>query len=136
MPEIIEPIDLARQVPRTTVISAIGRWLVRRAARRPRRNGGLTETVDQVKITVEINELKPGITNSHAVADYVRALFKLRALKRAAADASIEAEQCKRTLNNAQLIEAVGLLYDVGPVRRQLQQVTPPNGQGLSRNGE
>jgi hypothetical protein len=79
--------------------------------------------VDEVKITLEIRELKPGVTNSHAVAAYVRALFKVRALKRAAADASIEAERCKRILNNAQLIEAVGLLYNVGPVRRPLQRV-------------
>jgi hypothetical protein len=77
-----------------------------------------------VKITVEIEELGHGATNLPAVADYVRAVFKVRALKAAVTEAVAEAEQFKQRLNGAQLNEALRLIYDTAASR-------PPYSQGL-----
>jgi hypothetical protein len=70
-----------------------------------------------VKITVEIEELGHGVTDSPAVADYVHALFKVRGLKAAVAEAVAEAEQRRDRLNGAQLNEALRLVYDTGANR-------------------
>jgi hypothetical protein len=65
-----------------------------------------------VKITVEIEELRRGATDSPTVADYVSTLFKMRALRGAVTDAVVEAEQHRQRLNGAQLNEALRLFYD------------------------
>lgn len=66
-----------------------------------------------MQITVEIEE--PGllgVSHSQAVADYVRSLFKVRALKRAVTEAVLEAEQRRQRLTGSQLNEALRLFYD------------------------
>jgi hypothetical protein len=88
-----------------------------------------------VRIMVEIEEFEPGVTNSQAVADYVRALFKVRALKRAVTDALIEAEERRQTLNGTQLREAFRLVYDTGAIHRTPGVVRRVNRQGASRDG-
>jgi hypothetical protein len=75
-----------------------------------------------VKITVEIEELGHGATTLPAVAAYVRAVFKVRALKAAVTEAVAEAEQLKQGLNGAQLNEALRLVYDTGANRRSYPQ--------------
>jgi hypothetical protein len=65
-----------------------------------------------VKITVEIEELGRVATDSPTVADYVCALFKIRALKGAVTDAVVEAEQHRQRLNGAQRNEALRVFYD------------------------
>jgi hypothetical protein len=88
---------------------------VQRADRtRQRQPGGK----GHVQITVEIEELGHGATDSPAVADYVHALFKVRGLKAAVAEAVAEAEQRRNRLNGAQLNEALRLVYDTGANRR------------------
>jgi hypothetical protein len=72
-----------------------------------------------VKITVEIDELEAGVRTSHAVADYVRAMLKVRSLRRAVGEALLEAEHCKRKLRAPQLADAEKLLEGVEPARRQ-----------------
>jgi hypothetical protein len=70
-----------------------------------------------VKITVEIDELEAGVRTSHAVADYVRAMLKVRSLRRAVGEALLEVEHCKRKLRAPQLADAQKLLEAVEPAR-------------------
>jgi hypothetical protein len=63
-----------------------------------------------VKITVEIDEFEPDVRVSHAVADYVRVMLKVWSLRRAVAEALLEAEYCKKRLKGSQLLEARTLL--------------------------
>ena len=71
-----------------------------------------------MRITIEIDDLEPGVTESQAVADYVRALFKVRALTRAHTMALREAETRAERLTTRELQEANGLIYNVGAIRR------------------
>jgi hypothetical protein len=76
-----------------------------------------------MQITVEIEEPKLlGVSQSQAVADYVRSLFKVRALKRAVTEAVLENEQRRQRLTGSQLNEALRLFYEhraVGEARRE-----------------
>ena len=63
-----------------------------------------------MKITVEIDEFEAGVRMSHAAAAYVRVMLKVRSLRRAVAEALLEAEYCKKKLKGPQLLEARKLL--------------------------
>jgi hypothetical protein len=90
--------------------------------------------VNDVKITVEVDELEPGRTKSHRVADYVRAMFKVRALRRALGEALIAAERCKHKLNETQLDDARELLGDIVAVRRKFRLIRGPNRRSDTRD--
>jgi hypothetical protein len=51
-----------------------------------------------VRIVVEVPDLPPGRTKSHAVANYVRALIKYQALRRDLAHAALEVARCKKAV--------------------------------------
>jgi hypothetical protein len=51
-----------------------------------------------VKIVVDVPDLPPDRTKSHAVASYVRALIKYQALRRDLAHAALEVARCKKAL--------------------------------------
>ena len=53
-----------------------------------------------VKIVVEVQDLPPGSASSYTVASYVRAVLKVRALRRELAHALLEAERCKKALRS------------------------------------
>lgn len=72
-----------------------------------------------MKISVEVEDLKPGLTNSYTVASYVRAILKLRALRREVANALLEVERRKKAINGRhlagrQLAEAQRVLEELG----------------------
>jgi hypothetical protein len=72
-----------------------------------------------VKIIVEVQDLEPGRTKSYAVASYVRAVLKLRALRREVGNALLEVERRKKALNGRPLdpkarAEAQRLLDELG----------------------
>jgi hypothetical protein len=71
---------------------------------------------DHVKITVEIEEFD-GVTTSHAVAAYVRAMLKVRSLRRAVGEALLEVESCKQRLRESQMAEAQTLLESLDTVQ-------------------
>jgi hypothetical protein len=75
-----------------------------------------------VKIRVEIEEPDARVRTSHAVADYVRAMLRIRSLRRAVGEALLEAEHCKKKLKAAQVLEAHRLLEgaDRSPARSPL----------------
>ena len=81
--------------------------------------------MDDVKITVEVEELEPGHTNSRHVADYVRVMFRVRALRRAVGEALLEAEHCKQKLKATHLVEAQRLLDGVGAGRQRFRLILP-----------
>jgi len=83
-----------------------------------------TGAVENVKISVEVEELKPGLTHSHFVADYLRAMLKLKALRRAVGETLLEVELCKAKLNATRLAEAQKLL-DGGEGNRQTFRLLP-----------
>jgi hypothetical protein len=83
-----------------------------------------TGAVENVKISVEVEELEPGLTNSHFVADYLRAMLKLKALRRAVGETLLEVELCKAKLNATRLAEAQKLL-DGGEANRQRFRLLP-----------
>jgi hypothetical protein len=51
-----------------------------------------------VRIIVEVPDLPPGSTKSHAVANYVRALITYQALRRDLAHAALDIARCKKAL--------------------------------------
>ena len=51
-----------------------------------------------VRIIVQVPDLEPGRTKSHAVANYVRAAVKVQALRREFAIAVLEMRRCKQAL--------------------------------------
>jgi hypothetical protein len=70
-----------------------------------------------VKILVEVPDVSPDRTSSHAVACYVRAVLGLRALRREIAQKLLEVERCKKAIAGrlqaeALLAQAQGLLDD------------------------
>ena len=72
-----------------------------------------------MRILVEVQNLEPGRTRSNAVASYVRAVLKLRALRRELAETLLEVERRKTTLNGRHLTgrdlaEAQRLLEEFG----------------------
>jgi hypothetical protein len=72
-----------------------------------------------VRIIVDVQDLQPGRATKYTVANYVRAVLKVRALRRELAHALLEVEQCKKALNSrrdagALLAEAQGLLGELG----------------------
>lgn len=84
-----------------------------------------------MKITVEVDELEPGRTNSHHVADYVRAMLRVRALRRALGEALLEAERRKQKLTARHLVEARDLLDGTGAARRRFRLILgPESGRG------
>ena len=74
------------------------------------------ETAGEVKITVDVEELEPGHTNSHLVAEYVRAILRVRALRQALGEALLSADRRKKKLNANQLVEAQRLLHEIRAV--------------------
>jgi hypothetical protein len=81
------------------------------------------KTVGLVKISVEVDELEPGRTRSHQVADYVRAMLKVEALRRAVGEALLDAERRKQKLNAKRLAEAQELLDEVRASHRRLRLI-------------
>jgi hypothetical protein len=72
-----------------------------------------------VRIIVDVQDLQPGRASSYTVASYVRAVLKVRALRRELAHALLEVERCKKTLNSRRQAgvlraEAQGLLEELG----------------------
>jgi hypothetical protein len=72
-----------------------------------------------VRIVVEVQDLPPGHASSYTVASYVRAVLKVRALRRDLAHASLEVERCKKALDSRLqsgilLAEADRLLQELG----------------------
>jgi len=53
-----------------------------------------------VRIIVEVPDLEPGRTKSHAVANYVRAAIRVQALRREFAYALLEMRRCKQALSS------------------------------------
>jgi hypothetical protein len=51
-----------------------------------------------LRIIVEVPDLEPGQTKSHAIAKYVRAAIKVQALRREFAQALVEMRACKQAL--------------------------------------
>jgi hypothetical protein len=56
---------------------------------------------------VEVPDLEPGRTKSHAVANYVRAAIKLQALRREFGNALIELRRCKQVLSSRAQAESL-----------------------------
>jgi hypothetical protein len=72
-----------------------------------------------VKIVVEVQDLEPGRATAYTVASYVRAVLKLRALRRELAQTLLEVERRKKALNSRSqpevlLAEAQRLLEELG----------------------
>ena len=72
-----------------------------------------------MRIIVEVPDLEPGRTKSYAVASYVRAVLKVRALRREVAHALLELERRKKALSGRHLAakdraEAQKLLEEIG----------------------
>jgi len=76
-----------------------------------------------VKITVEIEELDTLVKTAHVVADYVRAILKVRSLRRAVGEALLEAEHCKKKLSAAQVTSAHELLDRAEAARTKKPQL-------------
>jgi hypothetical protein len=70
--------------------------------------------VDEVRLILEVQDLEPGLTRSHAVASYVRAMLKLNALRRELGDTLLVVEGRKKALRGLQLAEAQRLLGRYG----------------------
>jgi hypothetical protein len=70
--------------------------------------------VDEVRLVLEVQDLEPGLTRSHAVASYVRAMLKLNALRRELGDTLLVVEGRKKALRGLQLAEAQRLLDRYG----------------------
>ena len=66
----------------------------------------VTGACSDVRITVDIEEFDVQGRIAHAVADYVRALLKVRSLRRAVGESLLEAERCKQKLRTDQVAEA------------------------------
>jgi hypothetical protein len=60
-----------------------------------------------VKIVVEVPDLPPGRTKSHAVANYVRALLKYQALRRELANAALDVAHGKKAVATRMHAEAL-----------------------------
>jgi hypothetical protein len=87
-----------------------------------------------VKITVDIDELDSSVRTSHAVADYVRAMLKVRSLRRAVGEALLEAERYRFKLKDHQLVEAERLIDGaVPPPSPKLRR--RPMGRRTARGG-
>jgi hypothetical protein len=72
-----------------------------------------------VRIIVEAQDLPPRRTTSHAVANYVRAVLELRALRREVAHKLLEVERCRKAIESrlhaeVLLAEAQTLLEELG----------------------
>ena len=87
-----------------------------------------------MKITVDIDELDSSVRTSHAVADYVRAMLKVRSLRRAVGEALLEAERHRLKLKDHQLVEAERLIDGaVLPPAPKLRR--RPMGRRMARGG-
>jgi len=72
-----------------------------------------------VRVIVDVPDLQPGRASSYSVASYVRAILKLRALRRELAQAVLDVARCKKVLANRRqaanlLAEAQELLKELG----------------------
>jgi hypothetical protein len=72
-----------------------------------------------VRILIEVQDLPSGRASSYSVANYVRTVLKLRALRREVAHTLLEIERCRKALEGrlqpgVLLAEADALLGDVG----------------------
>jgi hypothetical protein len=84
-----------------------------------------------MKIAVEIEELNSPVKTSHVVADYVRALLKVRSLRRAVGEALLEAEHRKRKLTPSRVAQAQKLFDSLKPpgLKPLLRRMTGPTAQ-------
>jgi len=72
-----------------------------------------------VRVIIDVPDLQPGRASSYSVASYVRAILKLRALRRELAQAVLDVARCKKVLANRRqganlLAEAQELLEELG----------------------
>ena len=72
-----------------------------------------------MRIIVEVQDLPPRRTTSHAVASYVRAVLEVQALRRELAQKVLEVERCRKAIDSriqpeALLAEAQRLLEEIG----------------------
>jgi hypothetical protein len=72
-----------------------------------------------VRVIVDVPDLQPERASSYSVASYVRAVLKLRALRRELAQAVLDVARCKKVLANRRqaanlLAEAQELLQELG----------------------
>lgn len=72
-----------------------------------------------MRVIVDVPDLQPGRASSYSVASYVRAILKLRALRRELAQAVLDVARCKKVLANRRqganlLAEAQELLEELG----------------------
>jgi hypothetical protein len=75
-----------------------------------------------VKIVVELPEIEPGRASSYTVANYVRAVLKVQALRQELGHALLEVERWKKALKSRVqsgilLAEADALLKELGTKR-------------------
>jgi hypothetical protein len=77
-----------------------------------------------LRITVEAPDLEPGLTRSHAVANYVRAAIKLQALRREVGNALVELRRCKDVL--ASRAQAESLMAEARALCAEFQ-IDPAN---------
>ena len=72
-----------------------------------------------MRVIIDVPDLQPGRASSYSVASYVRAILKLRALRRELAQAVLDVARCKKVLANRRqganlLAEAQELLEELG----------------------
>ena len=72
-----------------------------------------------MRVIVGVLDLQPGRASSYSVASYVRAILKLRALRRELGQAVLDVARCKKVLANRRraanlLAEAQELLEELG----------------------
>jgi hypothetical protein len=60
-----------------------------------------------VRIVVEVPDLPPGCTKSHAVASYLRALITYQALRRELGTAAVHVAHCKKVVASRVPAEAL-----------------------------
>jgi hypothetical protein len=71
-----------------------------------------------VRIIVEVPDLQPGRASSFSVASYVRAILKLRALRRELGQAVLDVARCKKVLANR--VQAANMLAEAQELLREL----------------
>ena len=72
-----------------------------------------------MRVIIDVPDLQPGRASSYSVASYVRAILKLRALRRELGQAVLDVARCKKVLANRRqaanlLAEAQELLKELG----------------------
>jgi len=102
-----------------TDISGLALPLPLRVRFGPRGARPIARRAGYVRVIVDVPDLQPGRASSYSVASYVRAILKLRALRRELAQAVLDVARCKKVLANRRqganlLAEAQELLEELG----------------------